>query len=168
MKESFKVILFLLFLAGVAFGAAKLVVYAQEKKQYTITEVEQDVWKVNGIRDAMNLQTIYGNPNPTKVDTLTTNFTQDVFKTARDRIWDKRGSHPTNTALGGLGKDCSLWAIWYQRPDGDLIEDYNSNSHYILVVSRYGPINYQEGANYIEDINGTTYYRFSIALRLSD
>ena len=164
MRKTLRTILQVLVIVGL-FGLILACVIHVSENNYNARhlkeiQTENGVKQLDSLRSLLNLEAVYGSPGRDSVD---------IFSTAKERMWDKRGSRPDMRSVKDFGKDCSLWAIWYQRPDGDLIEDYNSNSHYILVVSRYGPIDYfSEGGNYIEDINGTTYYGFQIALRLTD
>lgn len=62
-----------------------------------------------------------------------------------------------------------VWAIWYDNytPEGNtLLDDYKHNRNYIVVLSTYGPMEFRQSDTEIEDINGTVYYGFKIALRL--
>ena len=64
-----------------------------------------------------------------------------------------------------VGGNEQLWAIWYRSGTNDIVEDYKNERNYILVRTKRGVTNY-DGYLIVQDVNGTVYTGFEIALKL--
>lgn len=112
------------------------------------------------MREVLQGQEIYG------VSEYKTQDIDEIFAKAKSQRWTAGRPHgdPHKTFVG-----TQMWAIWYPSYDesgrNTMLDDYNNNRNYIIVISREGPHS-GSGISYINDLNGTVYYRFEIALRL--
>lgn len=126
-------------------------------KNYTdLSEKTQDL---DDMRTALNFGSankgVYGTPSEQ-------GMVDHIFSQAKDHRYPSGFKDST-----GGGRQ--LWAIWFDNytPEGNtLLDDYKNNRNYIVVLANYGPREFRQAETEIQDINGTVYYGFKIALRL--
>ncbi len=128
-------------------------------KAGSYTDLSEKTRELDDLRTALNFgaanKGVYGTP-------AEQNMVDDIFSQAKDHRYPAGFKKSTT---GGR----QLWAIWYDNytPEGNtLLDDYKHNRNYIVVLANYGPSEFRQAETEIQDINGTVYYGFKIALRL--
>ena len=126
------------------------------------TDLSEKTRDLDDLRSALNFGSankgVYGTPaEQTMVD--------HIFSQAKDHRYQTGFKEGQGSKTGGR----QLWAIWYDNYTAEgntLLDDYKHNRNYIVVLANHGPYEFRQAETEIQDINGTVYYGFKIALRL--